>query len=262
MQTGDNVLISGVIITGTEPKKIMFRAVGNSMNVNGVPVQGRLVDPTLTLHDSEGDEIGFNDNWGEAPEPERTEIENTPLKPQDPQEAALLRTLTPGPYTAIVRGKGGTTGIALAEAFDLAMEVDGRLANVSTRGFVDTKDSILIGGAIVGGGGGGGVRVVIRAIGPSLQIDDIPIPGRMADPKIELFNENGMSIAANDDWRKGQREEIEKTGLAPENELEAALIVTLPPGRTTAHLRGNNDATGIALIEIYKLPEAENGSAQ
>jgi hypothetical protein len=251
--TGDNVLIGGLIITGVDPKKVMFRAIGPSLAVNNVPVQGRLDDPTLTLYDANGVAIGFNDNWGDAPEPERTEIETGGLKPDDPLESAIIRTLDPGAYTAIVRGKNDTTGIALVEAYDLSPASNSTLANLSTRGFVDTGDNVMIGGAIVGGGGGGSVRVIVRGLGPSLNVNGVPVPGRMADPTLQLVNENGDVLIENDNWKTAQQTEIEATGLAPSDDLESAIVTILPPGGTTAIVRGKNDTTGVGLVEIYNL---------
>ena len=269
--TGDNVLIGGLIISGTGPENVLIRSTGPSMKVNGTTIPGALLDPTLTLHDGNGAQIAFNDDWENAPEPERTQIRISGLKPEDPREPAILRTLEAGGYTAIVRGKMNTIGIATVEVYEReivstptgpngAIIVSAaRLANISARGFCDTGDNLMIDGAIVGGGGGGGVRAIIRGIGPSMTVNGVPVAGRMTDPTIELFNANGMSIASNNDWRTTQEREIRDTGLAPADNAEAALITILPPGATTAHLRGNNNSTGIGLIEIYELPEGQTG---
>ena len=248
--TNDKVLIGGLIISGSEPKRVIIRAVGNSLSSDGMPIVGRLQNPTLSLRDQSGSEIEFNDDWGQAPEPERTEIESSGLKPDDLQEAAILRTLAPGRYTAIVRGKDDTTGISLVEVYDLDPTGSGQLANLSTRGFVDTEDNLMIGGAIVGASG---QDVVVRGLGPSLDL--VPIEERLADPTLQLVNENGMIIAENDNWQSdmAQALAIEDAQLAPSDPMEAALRLTLPAGRTTALLRGKNDTPGIGLIEIYKV---------
>ncbi len=257
MLTGDNVMIGGVIITGTEEKKVIFRAVGNSIKINGVLVPERIKDPTLSLHNQAGAEIAFNDDWGQAPEPERTEIENSGLKPEDPQEPAILRTLAPGQYTAIVRGEDNTTGISVVEVYDLNPASSSKLANLSTRAFVATNDNLMIGGAIVDGTG---VEVVVRGIGPSLNANGVPLEGRLANPTLRLVNENGMTIGENDNWKSDQENEIQVTGLAPTNDAESAIRLTLPAGNTTALLRGKDDATGIGLFEIYELsdPQSQN----
>lgn len=254
VMSGDNVLIGGFIVVGTNTKKVLLRAIGPSMNINGTPVPGQMENPTLTLYDQNGAAMAFNDDWGQAPEPERTEIETSGLKPEDSREPAILRSLTPGPHTAIVRGKNGTTGLATLEIYDREPAGASAFANISTRGFVSTQDDLMIGGAIVGGGGGGGIRVIIRGMGPSINVNGSPFPGRISDPILELFDANGMSIASNDDWRTDQEQEIQATGLAPTNDAEAAIVTLLPAGATTAHLRGSGNSSGIGLIEIYALP--------
>lgn len=270
--TGDNVLIGGFIITDGPAKRILIRSTGPSMEVNDVPVPGSLEDPTLSLHDANGAEIAFNDDWGNAPEPERTEIEVSELTPKDSREPAMLRTLTSGAYTAIVRGKNETIGLATVEIYDFDSEpangtnapagavIPSRLGNISTRGFCSTADNLMIGGAIVDAGGGGGARVIVRGVGPSLMFNGAPVSGRMSDPTLALFNGDGVKIAENNDWETTQKEEIEATDLAPSSPQEAAIVIILPPGRTTAHLRGNDETIGIGLIEIYELPEPQNGA--
>jgi hypothetical protein len=211
-------------------------------------------DPTLTLYDQNGIAMVFNDDWGNAPEPERTEIETSGLKPENVREAAILRSLNPGAYTAIVRGKGETTGIATLELYDREPVGTSEFRNISSRGFVSTQDNLMIGGAIVGGGSGGGVRVIIRGIGPTLNANGVLLPERLSDPVLELFDANGVSIAANNDWKTAQEQEIRATGLAPTDDAEAAIVTILPAGATTAHLRGNGNSSGLGLIEIYALP--------
>jgi hypothetical protein len=267
--TGDNVLIGGVIITGSDPLPAVLRAVGPSMKVNGMPVAGVLQDPTLTLYDASGSEIAFNDNWGDAPEPERTLIELSGAAPEDPREPAMYRNLPVGAYTAIVRGKNATTGLALVEIYDKtplpiirAAEIEtpvlnnSHLVNLSTRGLCSTDNNIMISGVIVNRYSGGGARILARGIGPSLAVAGTPVPGRLADPMLALFDAQGTEIAENNDWRTTQEQEIETTGLAPTDDREAAILTTLPPGMATVQLRGNANSTGIALIEVYELPPA------
>lgn len=253
VQTGDNVLIGGLIITGVDQKKVIFRAIGPSLEANGSPLAGKLENPILELHNSSGALIAFNDDWGDAPEPERTEIENSPLKPTNSLESAIIRTLDPGTYTAIVVGKNSTTGIALVDAYDSSPASNSRFTNLSSRAFVETGDNIMIGGVIVGGGGGGSVRVIVRGLGPSLMANGLPLPGRMADPTLKLVNEDGDVLIENDNWQTSQQSEIQATGLAPSNNLESAIVTILPPGGTTALLQDKNDTSGIALVEIYEL---------
>ncbi len=239
-------MIGGVIITGSEPKRVIFRVVANSMQINRQPVAGRLQDSTLTLHDGAGIQIAFNDDWIDAPEPERTEIMNSGVQPKDQQESAILRTLAPGAYTAIVRGANASTGIAVVQAYDLNPSGNARLANLSTRAFVDTNDNLMIGGAMVGGNP---AEVVIRGLGPSLQVNGVPVPGRLVDPTLSVVNANGQIIAENDNYDPAQI----PANLAPPDPAEAAIRIMLPPGRTTMLLRGKNDGTGVGLIEIYDI---------
>jgi len=156
--------------------------------------------------------------------------------------------LTPGAYTAIVRGANETTGIAVVEAYDLdqGMNPHVRLANISTRGMVQTGDKVLIGGLIVHGHSP--MDVIVRAIGPS-----VPMTGTLGDPTLELRSSDWTLIAANDNWRSDQKAEINETGIPPSNDLESAIVRQLSPGTYTAIVRGTGDTTGIALVEVYGL---------
>jgi hypothetical protein len=246
--TGDKVQIAGIIISGNVPKRVIFRVVGNSMKVGGNPVAGRMGNPTLALYDNSGTQIAFNDDWGMAPEPERTQIETSGVKPDDPQEPAILRTLAVGQYTVVVRGKDDATGLAVVETYDLDQSAPSRFANVSGRSFVGSNDDVIIGGTIVKAPG---AEVVVRGIGPSLK--HIPLEERLADPTLQVVDSNGVTIAQNDDWQTNQAIEIGATGLQPESPKEAAIRLVLPAGGNTIVLRGKNNTTGIGLAEIYNL---------
>ena len=238
--TGDNVLIGGFIVTGTEPKQVIARAIGPSL-----PVPGVLADPILELHDSTGATIATNDNWmGSA---DKAAIVDSGFAPTEESESAILMTLDPGFYTTIVRGVDETTGVALVEVYDLDLSVDSKLANISTRGFVQTGDNVLIGGLIILGNAD--TSVLIRAIGPSLA--DAGVDGVLADPVLELHGANGDLITSNDDWKDTDQAAIEATGLAPTDDNEAAILATLSPGNYTAIVRGQGDTTGVALVEVY-----------
>jgi hypothetical protein len=238
VQTGANVLIGGFIVTGTQPKKVLLRAIGPSL-----PVADALADPVLELHDSSGI-LATNDNWKDS---QQADIEATGIPPSNDLESAMVTTLPANnaAYTAIVRGKNDTSGIGLVEAYDLDQSVDSRLANISTRGFVETDNNVLIGGYIVGPGS---ARVIVRAIGPSL-----PVAGALADPTLELHDAGGNLIASNDNWRTDQEQEITATTIPPSNDLESAIVRTLVPGNYTAIVRGVNSTTGVALVEVYAL---------
>jgi hypothetical protein len=240
VETGNNVLIGGVIVTGTQPKKIIVRAIGPSL-----PLVGVLADPVLELRDSSGALIRSNDNWRSDQE---AEIIATGIPPSNDLESAIVATLPANnsAYTAIMRGVNNGTGIGVVEAYDLDRTVDSKLANISTRGFVQTGDNVLIGGLIVVGQNP--LRVIVRAIGPSLSIT-----GKLADPTLELRDGNGALIRANDNWRSDQEAEIIATGIPPTNDLESAIVQNVAPGNYTAIVRGVNGTTGIALVEVYAL---------
>lgn len=247
--TADDVLIGGFILTGNEPKRVMIRAIGPSLSTSGVA--GALADPNLELHDSKGALIAKNDNWattqkgGVIKEDQSAEIQGSGIVPSAPEESAIITTLTPGAYTAIVRGANNSTGVGLAEVYDLSGAVPSKLANISTRGLVETGENVMIGGFIVGNTS---TKVLVRALGPSL-----PVAGKLVDPFLELHNANGAVLQSNDNWKTNQKAEIEATTIPPGNELESAIVRTLTPGNYTAVVRGVNDTTGVALVELYAL---------
>lgn len=246
VQAGDNVLIGGFIVTGADQKKIIIRALGPSLGNAGV--SGALPDPVLELHDHTGATIAVNDNWKES---QQAEIEATGIPPNNALESAIVRTLPPGSYTAIVRGNNNTTGIGLVETYDLDQAAHSKLANISTRGFVETSDNVMIGGLITGPAGTANARVIVRGIGPSLTAAGVP--GALQDPTLELHDGNGATMAANDNWRDTQEIEIEATGLVPTQEAEAAIVATVAPGNYTAIMRGKNNGTGVGLVETYDI---------
>jgi len=242
--TGDNALIGGFIVTGTQPKKVIVRAIGPSLSL-----AGKLANPTLELRNGSGALIRPNDDWRIGGQ--EAEIIASTIPPSNDLEAAIVETLPANGagYTAIVRGLSDTTGIGLVEVYDLDQAVDSRLANISTRGFVQTGDDVLIAGTIVLGSTS--QRVLVRAIGPSLSLD-----GKLANPFLELRDGNGALIRSNDDWRiGGQEAEIVDTGIPPGNDLESALVEILPASGAayTAIVRGVNETTGIAVVEVYAL---------
>ena len=242
---GDNVSIGGFILIGPDPKRVILRGIGPSLNAFGVP--DVLADPTLELHAGDGTLMASNDNWKSDQE---TEIEGTRLQPTDNLEAAIVATLPAdgAAYTAVLSGKNGATGVGLIEVYDLDAAANSKLANISTRGFVDTKDNAMIGGFILGGGT---AEVLVRAIGPSLT--SFGVAGALKDPSLELYDGFGVLIVSNDDWKDTQKTDIAATGIPPSNDRESAILMTLPPGSYTAIVRGKNDTTGVALVEVYGL---------
>jgi hypothetical protein len=255
--TADRVMIAGFIVQGSSPKRVLIRAAGPSLAQLGVP--NALANPRLELHDSTGT-IGMNNDWqttqigGVVTSDQVAEIQNSGLAPSDSAESALIATLAPGSYTAIVQGVSGGTGVGIVEAYDLNAASGSLLANISTRGFVQTGDNAMIGGFIVVTQP---TRVVIRAIGPSLT--QFGVPDALANPQLELHDANSI-IARNDDWQttqiggiitSDQVAEIQNSQLAPTNPAESAIIATLQPGSYTAIVRGVNNTTGNALVEVY-----------
>ena len=243
--TGENALIGGFIITGAEAKKVIIRAIGPSLASQGIG--GVLENPTLELFDGAGEPIAFNNDWKDD---QQGEIEESTIPPGDELEAAIVRTLPPGNYTAVVRGQGDATGIGLVEVYDLGAAAQSKLANISSRGFVEAGENVMIGGFIVGGGGEG-TRVVVRALGPSL--GNQGVEGALQNPTLQLVDANGSEIRANDDWKESQQTELEALQIAPVNDLESALIATLGSGNYTAIVRGSGDSTGVGLVEVYNV---------
>jgi uncharacterized protein (DUF1800 family) len=261
VQTGDNVLIGGFIVYGSGQKKIAVRGMGPSLTALGI--SGALSDPMVELHDATGAIIASNDNWKTRPDgsSQQADIQAAGLAPTNDLESALIATINPGPYTVVVKGVNNATGVGLMEIYDL--DPDGspaRLANLSTRGHVLGGDNVMIGGFIVRGDVN--KRMLLRARGPSLFLSGVPIAGRLMDPNMELRDANGALIKANDNWRSDQQAEIAASSIAPTDDKEPAIVWTLAPGNYTTIVRGVNNTTGIALVEMYDLdqPPSADGS--
>jgi plastocyanin len=237
VQTGENVMIGGFIITGQAPKKVIVRAIGPSLQQAGV--NDALADPVVEVRAGNGALIRSNDNWRDD---QQAEIEATGIPPRDNLESAIVATLAPGNYTAIVSGKNGTAGVGLVEVYDLDAGADARLVNLSTRGFVQTGSDVMIGGFILGNSNES-ARIVLRAIGPSLA--QVGISGALADPTLQLVNGNGDAVAFNNNWRDTQQAELQATTIPPRDDREAAIVATLAPGAYTAVVRGSDGTTGV-----------------
>jgi hypothetical protein len=247
VQTGENVGIGGFIITGSAPKHVVLRAIGPSLAQAGIA--DALADPVLELHGPAGFVTIVNDNWRDNQE---STLAATGLAPIDNLEAAIDATLAPGAYTAIVRGKGNSSGVALVEVYDIDQSVFAKLANMSTRAMVGTGDNIVIAGFILGGSPPeAGGRIVVRGIGPSLAA--VGVANALADPRLELRDGDGALVASNNDWQDNPAAagELIAANLSPTNSLEAGLAVTLPPSLYTALLSGANNSAGIGLVEVY-----------
>jgi hypothetical protein len=262
VQTGNDVMIGGFIVQGTGPKTVIVRAIGPELIPFGIP--NALADPTLELHNGTGALIASNDNWqttvlgGIITSNQVSAIQNSGHTPTQPSESAIIATLQPGNYTAIVRGRNNTTGVALVEVYDLDPDAGSILGNISTRALVQTGNDVMIGGFIVQGTGP--KTVIVRAIGPELT--GFGIFNALADPTLELHNGTGALIASNDNWQTtviggiitaDQVSAIQNSGHVPTQFSESAIIATLQPGNYTAIVRGKNNTTGVALVEVYDL---------
>jgi hypothetical protein len=244
VQTGNNAMIGGFIVTGTEPKTVIVRGIGPSLSPLGV--QGALSDPVIEVHGPSGQLLGRNDDWRDADT--RQQIVGSGLEPSNNSESASWGILEPGAYTVIVRGANDSTGVGLFEVYDLDQTAESKLANVSTRGFVGNNDDFMIAGAIVVGSA---PRVLFRAVGPTLT--DLGVPNALGDPLLELHDADGGLIAVNYNWRDDQEAEIIATGIPPSNDLESALVRNLVPGAYTAIMRDTHNTPGNGLIEAYTL---------
>ena len=245
--TGDNVLIGGFIVTGSDNEQVVVRGLGPSLADAGLPAADLLPNPKLELHDSTGALLATNDNWMNGAQ--KDEIISKGLAPTNALESALLADLPPGFYTTILSDANGASGIGLVELYATDPAATANPVNISTRGFVQTGDDVMIGGFIIGGGS---LRhIAIRAIGPSLAAAGVANP--LLDPVLELHDQNGVLMETNDNWKANQGE-VEATGLAPGDDRESVIVTTLSPGNYTAIVRGANGLTGVALVEAYDIP--------
>jgi hypothetical protein len=243
---GDNVLIGGFIIRGTEPKTMVLRALGPSLS--GFGLSGVLANPVLKLYNSSHTLIASNDNW--QSDPHNADIQKNGFAPPSLLDSATLQTLAPGAYTVVVSGKNGAQGLGLVELYDLSPLSNSKLAKMSGRGYVGTGDNVLISGFAVGDVEN--ATVVVRALGPSLGALGVSHP--LSDPVLTIYDSKGSAIASNDNWQQNNnRIYIQRRRLAPPNLLESAIVLHLPAGSYTAVVRGANGGTGVGLAEVYTL---------
>ena len=239
-------MIGGFIITGDDAKRVIIRGIGPSLSSSGVT--GALSDPILRLFGPTGSVIAVNDNWKDIQQPE---VEATTIPPVNDRESALVATLVPSAYTASLGESSGGSGVGLVEIYDLNSGAPARLANISTRGSVEAADNVMIGGFSLGGSSTNPVTVVVRALGPSLT--QAGVSNALSDPTLRLFDNNGQSVAFNNNWTddSGQAAQLQALKIAPNSSSESAIVMTLPPGLYTAVVAGQSGGVGIGLIEIY-----------
>jgi hypothetical protein len=245
VQPGDNALIGGFIIRGSEQKKVILRGVGPSLNV-----PGKLADPIIQLFNSAGASIATNDDW----KSDQQNVQATGLQPTDDHESAIVATLDPGAYTVVMRGKTNS-GIGVVDMFDIGLQANARLANLSSRGPIGTGDNVLIGGFFAGPQTAAVTGVVFRAIGPSLS--QFGVPGPIQDPMIEIHNSNGTVIGSNDNWQTDpQAGTVQSLGLAPSDPRESAILLrNFEAGPYTAIVQGKGGSVGVGLVEIYDVQQ-------
>ena len=263
-ETGANVGIAGFIVSGSSPKRVLIRGVGPSLAQFGIA--GTMSNPMLQVFDSSGSgvPIASNDDWQNQADGGAAVLA-TGQQPSDSRESAVVLTLQPGQYTAIVSGVGGEMGVGRVDVIDLDPAAsNSRAINVSTRGHVLTDPAAMIGGFVINGTHTR--RVVIRAIGPSLA--QFGVPGALAATTFQVFDSSnsGVPIASNTGWQNGNRvigippsggsmAELQTHGLAPSSANESAIVLTLAPGAYTVVVRGVNNTTGVGLVEVYDLEE-------
>jgi hypothetical protein len=244
-------MIGGLIITGNAPKPVVLRGLGPSLVNSRLPADSVLNDPVLELHGASGALIVSNDNWKESPQ--RAQIEGTVFQPSDDREAVIKATLPPAAYTVILRGAADTNGVGLVEVYDTDSSVDSKLANISTRGFVQTGDEVMIGGFILGDSTNP-TSIAVRALGPSLS--SFGLRDLLEDPTLELHNADGTIMVSNDDWQSDpvSAAELTANGLALPDPKESGIFTSpAPAGQFTAVVAGQNGGIGIAVVEIYDL---------
>lgn len=241
-------MIGGFIISGDGAKSVLLRGMGPSLSAMGLG--GLLADPFLELRDSNGALLAQNDNWKEG---SPALVKETPFQPPDDRESVIVESLQPGAYTAVLSGKGQTTGVGLVEIYDWDLSTSAELANISTRGFVQTGDNVMIGGFTLGSSTSNS-RIVVRGIGPSLS--QFGLANVLADPTLELHDSNGTTLMSNDNWQDDplSASQLILYNLAPQDLRESGIFASMPPGAFTAILAGKNGGIGIALVEIYNIP--------
>ncbi|MBK7660385.1 MAG: hypothetical protein IPJ28_15205 [Betaproteobacteria bacterium] len=239
--TADDVLIGGFIIGGTQAKTVVVRARGPSLVPFGIA--NALANPTMQLVSGQS-VLAASDDWGSAAN--AAAIAGSGFAPSNALESAILATLSPGPYTAVVSGVSGTTGVGIVEVFEVDRP-EAPLANISTRGQVLTEGDVMIGGFVIQGDAP--QTVVVRARGPSL----VPfgIANALQDPVLQLFS-GATPIAVNDNWlAAANAASIQASGFAPSNANESAILITLPPGAYTAIVTGAGGTTGVGIVEVF-----------
>ncbi len=268
---GANTLIAGVVVRGTQPKRMLIRAAGPSLTQFGVT--GALDRPELTLFDATGALVATNTGWSTAANaaqvPAAALASGAFAFSSGSADSALLVSLAPGNYTAQVNGAGGTSGVTLIETYDLEnpATMQSRLVNISSRGLVGAGQNIIIPGVAINGSSAR--LLLVRAVGPSL--GQFGVAGTIANPQITVTRAQGSSnvlVATNDDWNTQNSSTVftaadvrEYTSRAAafallENSRDAALILSTSTNvNYTIQVSGVGGDTGVALVEVYDVTD-------
>ena len=240
-------MIGGFIIDGSAPKKVVVRGMGPSLA--SVGIANFLADPAVELRSSSGALLQKNDNWRDDQE---SQIQGTVFQPSDDRESVMIATLAPGAYTVLLTGKDQSTGVGLVEVYDDDTAAASQLANIATRGFVQTGNNVMIAGFMLGVNNGNR-SIAVRGRGPSLA--QFGLTHVLADPTLEVHNGNGSIMVSNDDWESDpvSAAQLTANGLALTDPKESGIFVTLPAGAYTAILAGAGGGTGIGVVEIYSI---------
>lgn len=252
----DRTLIAGFVIDGKSPRSMLVRGLGPALRPLGV--RHPLNQPRLTLHELRAHQtLAAVTDWTSAAN--ASELVSTTARlgalplAANSRDAALLHTLPAGVYTANISSSDDSGGIALAEIYDAGYAADSRLASVAARSHVGTGEDILILGLAISGDSPR--HVLVRGVGPALVSQGVS--DALADPQLSVYDAGGNLIASNGDWSGEKIAALSARVGAfplPENSRDSALLLTLPPGAYTAHVRGANHATGVALVELYDIP--------
>jgi hypothetical protein len=270
--TGSQTLIGGFVIGGTGSKQVLARGDGPALSAYGVT--GVLPDPVLTLFNSIPSEVATNAGWGggTALSTVFSQVGAFPL-PTTSKDAAILATLPAGAYTANITSTSGDSGVVLVEAYDADTGTPpARFINLSARSEAGTGSQTLTAGFVISGSGT--ETVLIRGDGPALSA--FGVTGVLATPTLTLFDSSSQAVATNTGWgnasTRGASSVQASTAKAtsavftevgafqlPANSADCALVVSLPPGAYTAQVTGVNNTTGVALVEIYEVPQTSGG---
>jgi hypothetical protein len=270
---GANVLIGGFFVSGAnqqQTRQMLIRVVGPTLGNAPFNVTGFLANPRLEVYAGNSATPALvNDNWGTQTggAAQVTAIQQAmnragafAFSGPNSEDAAVLMTLPPGPYTVQAKGPASdpnASGVVLIEVYDVTQggAAGPKASNVSTRGAVGTGNNVLIGGFVVNGAVSR--RMLIRGAGPTLA--SLGVPGVLADPQLTLIDQSdGRTIKTNDDWASGEDAAIIAQAAAAAGAFplangskDAAMIVMLPPGAYTVQLSGVNNGTGVGVLEVY-----------